>query len=685
MEIQPQKRYSIRQLVSDLDDTRTRLREAEDTLNAIRSGAVDGIVVSGPAGEQVFTLQGADHPYRVFVETMHEGAVTISNDGTILYSNQEFAHLLTVPLENLIGQSIRDLVHPDDVSVFDSLLTRADEGATAEVRLRTPGASVVTLFSMRKLLDYETAALCVVVTDLTAQKQQDHLIASEEFSRLVLDHILEAIVVCDDQEQIFRANQAAARLCGTNPVSQSFGRLFPLQFPDRGNGSSPRRLASLAERQEGSPSEATLHRPDGRIFDLLVRVQSLQGHRSGGWVVTMSDLTERKRAETELLKVSKLESLGVLAGGIAHDFNNLLTGLVGNLYLLKMDTKPEAPAFRRLAEAEKACLRARSLTQQLLTFSRGGDPVKKTVAIGPVLLEWASFALRGSNVEVRADIAPDLWSVEADEGQISQVINNLIINAQQAMPGGGHINVRAENVTIDASEKPTLAPGRYVRITFRDEGTGIPLEHLERIFDPFFTTKPTGTGLGLATAYSIIQKHQGHLSVESPSGKGSTFFLHLPASQHTAPPQTDETFTSATPQTGYVLFMDDEAPIRNFVADLLGEIGYRVTCVSTGEEAVEVYRRHFEAGEPFDVVFLDLTIPGGMGGAETIRHLAAIDPAVNAIVSSGYCNDPVIANFSQYGFRDCVIKPYQVEELIEKATHGRRPAGVSSTHRPKSS
>lgn len=399
----------------------------------------------------------------------------------------------------------------------------------------------------------------------------------------------------------------------------------------------------------------------------------------------MSDVTERKRAETELLKVSKIESLGVLAGGIAHDFNNLLTGLVGNLYLLKMNTKPEAPAFRRLAEAEKACLRARSLTQQLLTFSRGGDPVKKTVAIGPVLLEWTSFALRGSNVEVRTDIAPDLWSVEADEGQISQVINNLIINAQQAMPGGGCITIRAENVTIGAADGLTLAPGRYVRIAFRDEGTGIPPEHLARIFDPFFTTKPKGTGLGLSTAYSIIQKHQGHLSVESHGGKGATFLLHLPASQHTAPPQTDKTFTSAKPQTGRVLFMDDEASIRNFVAELLGEIGYRVTCVSTGEEAVDVYRRHFEAGEPFDVVFLDLTIPGGISGVETISRLADIDPAVTAIVSSGYCNDPVMANFSQYGFQDCLVKPYQVEELIEKVTRRRRPSVVRSTHRPTSS
>ncbi|MEO5656671.1 MAG: ATP-binding protein [Nitrospiria bacterium] len=632
---------------------------------------MDGIVVSGPAGEQVFTRQGADHPYRVFVETMHEGAVTISPDGTILYANQAFAHLLTVPLENLIGQSIRQLVHPHDVSVFDALLTRADEGATAEVRLQTPGASVVTRFSMRKLLDYETAAFCVVVTDLTVQKQQDHLIASEEFSRLVLDHILESIVVCDDQERIFRANQAATRLCGTNPVSRSFGHLFPLRFPDHVNGSSPPLLASLAERQDGSPGEATLHRPDGRIFDLLVRVQSLQGHPSRGWVVTLSDLTERKRAETELLKVSKLESLGVLAGGIAHDFNNLLTGLVGNLYLLKIDTKPEAPAFRRLAEAEKACLRARSLTQQLLTFSRGGNPVKKTVALGPVLLEWTSFALRGSNVEVRADIDPDLWSVEADEGQISQVINNLIINAQQATPGGGCIDIRAENVTIGAAEGFTLAAGRYVRIAFRDEGTGIPPEHLTRIFDPFFTTKATGTGLGLSTAYSIVQKHQGHLSVESHREKGATFFLHLPASQQTTPPQTDGPFTSATPQTGRVLLMDDDATIRNFVAELLGEIGYRVTCVSTGEEAVDIYRRRFEAGEAFDVVFLDLTVPGGMGGTETIGHLAAIDPAVNAIVSSGYCNDPVMANFSEYGFRDSIGKPYQVEELIAKAT-GRR-------------
>lgn len=379
------------------------------------------------------------------------------------------------------------------------------------------------------------------------------------------------------------------------------------------------------------------------------------------WVGMNMDITERKRAEEEFLRSSKLESVGVLAGGIAHDFNNLLTAIVGNLYLSKSSLDPAQKTYARLSEAERACFRAQSLTQQLLTFARGGAPVITTFAIGNALEDWVTFALRGSNVDPQFSVQPGLWPVEADEGQLNQVINNLIINAQQAMAGGGTVTIAADNVVIGSGDGLPLSPGRYVRITVDDHGVGIPKEHLSKIYDPFFTTKTKGSGLGLTTSHAIITKHKGHLTVDSVPGRGTTCFVYLPATAKTV---TDQP-ASPGPTSGHgrILFMDDDEAIRAFIGELLCDAGYTVTCVRRGVEAIERYRAAMENGTPFDWVILDLTIPGGMGGKDTMERLLEIDPGVTAIVSSGYSNDPVMAEYATYGFRGRLTKPYQITEL----------------------
>jgi len=378
-------------------------------------------------------------------------------------------------------------------------------------------------------------------------------------------------------------------------------------------------------------------------------------------VVHIRDITERKKLEDEMLKSQKLESLGVLAGGIAHDFNNLLTGVLCNVSLAKLLAGENAGIAERLDSAEKAILRAGDLTRQLLTFSRGGTPVKKTVTIEQIVMDSVSFALCGSNVRCEFSIPPDIRAVTADPGQMSQVINNLIINADQAMPDGGVIMVRAENVDIGTEALTTLAAGSYVKLSVQDRGCGIPDAILDRIFDPYFTTKPKGSGLGLATVYSIIRKHGGLVTVDSAPGKGSTFVVYLPATDKT-PAAPDAVSRPVRKGSGRILVMDDEEIIREVAREILTQLGYDAETCGNGQEALRLYRQALET-EPFDAALMDLTIPGGMGGKETMRKLLELDPKVRGIVTSGYSNDPILAHYGEYGFRGVILKPYDIDEL----------------------
>ncbi|MFC2017144.1 ATP-binding protein [Chloroflexota bacterium] len=378
-----------------------------------------------------------------------------------------------------------------------------------------------------------------------------------------------------------------------------------------------------------------------------------------------TDVTERKQLEEERQKAVKLESVGILAGGIAHDFNNILTGIMGNIGLAKRHVEPESKAEERLLEAEKASLRAKDLTQQLLTFARGGAPIKKIVSITGLVKELAGFVLRGSNVRCDFDLPDNLWLVEADEGQVNQVITNMVINADEAMPEGGVISISAENTEIKGRSTLPLSKGRYVKITVADQGVGIKKEHLDRIFDPYFTTKQKGSGLGLATSYSIIKTHGGYITVDSTPTVGTTFQIYLPASKEPAPKKDEEGIQVSFPGGGRILVMDDEEIVQQFLHEGLTGIGYEVVFTKDGTEAIERYTKAKESGQPFEAVIMDLTIPGGMGGKEAIKKLLEIDPDARVIVSSGYATDQIMANFEEYGFKGIVAKPYILEKLEE--------------------
>jgi len=375
------------------------------------------------------------------------------------------------------------------------------------------------------------------------------------------------------------------------------------------------------------------------------------------------EVEERKHAEEELQRAQKLESVGILAGGIAHDFNNLLTGILGNITLAKVFNRGNPEAIDILNQAEQASLQARDLTQQLLTFAKGGSPIRKTVSISSLLKDCVEFALRGSTVGHAFVIPEDIWPVNVDEGQFGQAVQNVVLNADQAMLAGGTLVVRAENVTFGPAQALPLSEGRYVKISIQDQGTGIPAEHLLDIFDPYFTTKQEGRGLGLATAYSIVKAHDGHITVESELGAGSAFHIYVPASSETSVEKPTGSDWPADSRSARVLLMDDQEMVREIGGRMLVHLGYEVEFAVDGADAIQMYCDAMETGNPFDVVIFDLTVPGGMGGVAAIEKLRGIDPEIKAIVCSGYSTDPVMAEYEAYGFQAVIAKPYQLADL----------------------
>jgi PAS domain S-box-containing protein len=381
-------------------------------------------------------------------------------------------------------------------------------------------------------------------------------------------------------------------------------------------------------------------------------------------IFVLRDITHRRKIEEEMIKANKLESIGILAGGLAHDFNNILSILWGNITMAKIHAGPDSKVDQRLIKAEQALIRARELTQQLLIFAKGVEPIKRVTSIADLISESLHLALRGSSIGYKFSPEDDLWLVEVDEGQMNQVFNNLLINAEQAMPDGGNIKINAQNMIVSEDDGLPLSDGKYVKLSFTDQGEGIPEDNLRKVFDPYFTTKPKGTGLGLATAYSIIKKHHGYISIESQEGIGTTVNLYIPASE-TRPLPKKIIKPSHFKAQGRVLVMDDERELAEVLAKMLSQIGYEVQTAGDGVEAIELFKQAQHIEEPFSLVIMDLVIQGGMGGKETIKYFLQINPNIKVIVSSGYSKDPVMANYKKYGFRGVLTKPYTLAELIE--------------------
>lgn len=492
---------------------------------------------------------------------------------------------------------------------------------------------------------------------------------SERYIRTILDTVDEGFIVVDKNYRIETANRAYCSQIGMTRDEVIHKHCYEVSHKaKRPCHEEGEECAVHYVFTTGKPY-AAVHRhrdPSGSL--LFMETKAFPIKDASGSVIsvieTVNNITEKHLLEEVRLKTQKLEAIGTLAGGIAHDFNNLLQAVFGYISLAKMEVDGQGWPISMLNQAEHALNLCANLTKQLLTFSKGGMPEKKPLSLADIIENSVKFSLSGSRIGYRTMIDPDLRIVEADEGQISQVIQNIVINAEQAMPRGGTVIISAKNVRLPRKGKfRLLEEGNYVEIAIEDSGVGISDQNLSKIFDPYFTTKEGGSGLGLATAYSIVKNHEGIINVRSQAGKGSAFFVYLPALDAGALPARRQDQAAPIPRPAKILLMDDEDLIREIAGQMMNVDGHQVEFAEHGEAAIEKYRSARNSGLPFDMVILDLTIRGGMGGRETVERLLEIDPALKAIVSSGYSDDAVIAAYGKHGFAASLTKPYKIAEL----------------------
>ena len=627
--------------------------------------------------------------------------------GEILSANAPARTLLGYDERDLVGGRVADLFPEPERAMTDrEIRNPPTHGALFRSRdvLRADG-SLCPVDVTASLLPWNRATACLVtLRDATDRRRANlALEESERRHRLLFESVTDVIYSLDRDFRVTSISPSVDSVFGFRPVElvgKTLGEL-DLLAPECLERARADALRVFRGERIRSAEYTFVDRAGGRRIAEVSGAPLFQASRIGSILCVARDVTDRKRIENELrehrerleetvagrtaelraaneqlrkemarrlrmeqelLKVQRLEALGVLAGGLAHDFNNLLAGILTNVSAVRMYGDPDEEVAAFLRDAEEATLRARGLAHQLLTFAKGGEPVKSTVSLPALIRDNASFALSGSSVRCEQSLDGDLRLVEADAGQLGQVIQNLVLNAEQAMPGGGLIRISAENVAVGEGDPLPLSPGRYVRVSVEDQGTGIPPGDQGRIFDPFYTTKPDGSGLGLSTAFSIAKKHGGHISLASRPGVGSTFHVYLPASENSREPRAAAPERPLTGE-GRILLIEDEEHIRRATGHILGRFGYEVALAADGAEGLEQYRRASDEGEPFDLVIMDLTIPGGMGGKEAIRELIRLDPEARVIVASGYANDPVMSDFRSYGFRGMVVKPFRIEDL----------------------
>ncbi|HMG06447.1 MAG TPA: CHASE3 domain-containing protein [Chthoniobacterales bacterium] len=630
---------------------------------------------------QLAKLDGVESRIRSIIENILDGMITVDEQGVICSMNPSAEKMFDCINNEMIGHKFTKLVpksygnEPEPaVCAWDDLARRTGSTTMAVGRTRRHATFPIEISLSEMVVDGRKLYVAMV-RDVTERKRFElEMAADKESLAVTLRSILDGVITTDVQGKIIMINNAGENLTGWTskeaigqPLKSVFNIAIDLAAQARAQKSGYRNEAQSILLT--TPQNATLRSREGteHVIEQVASPIRDSKNEVAGVVLVFRDITERQRNEAERRKAETLEQLGLLAGGIAHDFNNLLTAIIGNISLASLLLPPDDEMATRLNDAKNASLRARDLAQQLLTFARGGTPIKKTASIGKLIQDTVSFSLRGTHSRSEFVFGADLWPAEIDPGQISQVVANLVVNADQAMPNGGTLRVSCDNFSYNSDSNPAISdllPGDYIRIAIRDEGVGIPENTLKRIFDPYFTTKPKGNGLGLATTYSIIKNHNGLICVESQVHFGSTFTLYLPASKHQEiPVEPPRQLNQVISGTGRILIVDDEEAIRALVEFTLERLGYNVTQAESALEGVEIYRKKFDEGERFDAVILDLTLPGGMGGKEALKKLIEIDPTVNAIVSSGYAMDATMSRYQDFGFRGVIAKPYEAAEL----------------------
>jgi len=629
-------------------EIRSRLQEAQDILKQ--------------------QLKESEERYLEIVESSTDIIHSIDVDYLIKLSNTYGCQLLGYTPEELTDAHIKDICTPrtwEELEMSLDKISREGSVFIDEGQLIKKNGDILKV-AIHAMAIYDNhrkfGGMRLTFRDITQRKTaEEALKESEERYRLLFEESRDAIFLNTREGTFIDINPTGLDLFGYS--KEEIMNLNPNQLYMHSDDRK-KFQHEIEEKEFVRDYPVKLRKKSGKLMDCLV-TSTLRRTNDGkvfGYQGIIRDITERKKMEEELQNIEKLESVGIMAGGIAHDFNNILTTIAGSISLAKISVDSGSKLSDILIDAEKACFQAKNLTNQLLTFSKGGAPIKKVARLEELIINSANFALRGSHVNCFFSIPHDLLPVEVDEGQIAQVIHNLVINAVQAMPEGGSIHITAENIAVTAVNVLSLDYGDYIKIKIRDEGVGIPEDHIKKIFDPYFTTKSEGSGLGLATTFSIIKNHNGCIDVDSEVGKGTAFTIYLHASKETYPVNIHEKFKTRKGE-GKILLMDDEPSVRTTVCKMLDHLGYEVETTSDGSEAIALYEKSLKAGRPFNAVIMDLTIRGGMGGQETIQNLLKIDPDVKAIVSSGYFNDPIMSDYKKYGFCGVIPKPYEIEDL----------------------
>jgi len=594
-----------------------------------------------------------------------EGIFGLDRLGNVTFVNPEAARTTGYGADELIGQQIHEKIHylkpngtpysKEDCPIYATLRDGKVRRLTNDVFWTKEGKSFPVDYVSTAIEEKGNITGAVAIFRDITQRQQ-----AEEAFRSLVSHAPMGIFIIQDGKFIMinPGFEAITGYCKEELLGQESKCLATPPYKEVVRGEAIKRLKG----ESSTPFEFQFITKSGETRWGIETIAPTQFEGKGATLGYFMDVTERKQLEAQFLQAQKMEAVGTLAGGIAHDFNNILTAILGNIGLAVLDDKIGPRVQDRLAQAEAACLRAQALSQQLLTFARGGAPVKKLFSVAELLTESTAFTCVGSPVKCETTFPENLWWIEADPGQIGQVFQNLTINAIQAMPTGGTIKVWAENLTLGTDSDLPLSAGRYIKISVRDQGMGIPAEHLPRIFDPYFTTKHKGSGLGLASAYAIVNKHHGHIAVESKQGVGTTFNIYLPAVERQVTPQPEEDRELLVGK-GKILVMDDEEMVREVLGRVLARLGYEAEFARDGGEAIEMFVQAQGSGQAFAAVILDITVPGGMGGKETMARLLEIDPQIKAVVSSGYSDDPIMADFQKYGFSGVIAKPYKISEL----------------------
>jgi len=656
-------------------------------------------------------LRDSEERYRLFFETAHD-AIVFYIDETPAYANRNMIEISGYSEKEFYTKTLFDLIPETGSSETDikKIINDISSGKLSHARFEhvlknKSGEELAVMISLSSITEGIHRGILMILSDISSMKkaslkineqyseiqeqlqrleslnselvsaQKDLVTANSELEKekeylsATVTSIGDGVISYDIDGKIFLMNSVAEELTGAT-AAEAIGKNIRdvLRFDD---DSSKEllfdTLGTVSEKYNftniGVPFKLYDSENNERIIELSSAVIKLH-EKPIGIVLALRDVTIKNRIDNELIKMSKLESIGLLAGGIAHDFNNLLTGISANVSLLNNISTIPTEVSDSLSDISRAVERASALTKQLLTFAKGGNPVMQSCRIEDIIKESVKFVVKDSSIKTEISIENDLLPVLIDPNQISQAINNLIINAIQAMPDGGTLSIQVKNADRIPPEIP-LKTGKFIFIRISDTGCGIPRKNLIKIFDPFYTTKPNGTGFGLTSTYSIIKKHRGYIRVDSKENEGTVFQIFLRSSDEL--PSEDKIINTGkkTVSGGSVLIMDDEEYILEVLVKMLKYHGFSVTSAKTGEEAIALYRESMKSGPPFDYVILDLTVYNGMGGKETIEILRDIDPNVKAIVSSGYSDNPVLANYREYGFSGILTKPYVIEDVLK--------------------